>query len=238
VFGPHRVPPDFIDRRWNRIDLHAFERQLEFTRTIEHNPGLAGYARELRWTVMSLFQGNGAWDEAVLEGEVERVRAEHHDSSINTDDAGHYGMFSACILVRDAFSSWQNGFGAYFPVFPTFQKWTYGLSKFLIICRFRHINENRYGDHLLLPPPCFPKATSIRLSGCMTRDLVERFMQNSTGILERLELHNLLQCEEHEPPFPKFNDAHTLETYLANHGPDHRTIAETQRMVGALEPFI
>jgi len=72
----------------------------------------------------------------------------------------------------------------------------------------------------------------------MTRDLVERFMQSSTGILERLELHNLLQCEEHEPPFPKFNDAQTLKTYLENHGPDHRTIAETQRMVGALEPFI
>jgi len=95
VFGPHRVPPDFIYRRWNQVDLHAFERQLEFARTIKHNPGLAGYARELRWTVMSL--RDGAWDEDVVEDEVERVRAEHHDSSMNTDDAGHYGMSSACI---------------------------------------------------------------------------------------------------------------------------------------------
>ncbi|KAH6876080.1 hypothetical protein BKA58DRAFT_400200 [Alternaria rosae] len=106
-----------------------------------------------------------------LEDEIERIRAEHHDSSLKTDDAGDY-------------------------------------------------------------------AASMRLSGCMTRDLVERFMYSSTGILERLELDNLLQCEEHEFPFPKFNDAQTLETYFENHGPDHCTISETQRMAGALEPFI
>lgn len=75
----------------------------ETTRVSENistQPGLAEYAHELRWTVMlSLFQcDGGAWedeDSEDLEDQIERVRAEHHDSSLNTNDVGNYGTLSA-----------------------------------------------------------------------------------------------------------------------------------------------
>ena len=94
--GLHRVPPDFTHRRWGRLDLDVFEKQLQFTRTLQHDPGLGKHAHVLCWTVFNLFEcDETAWEggeEESLEHKIKRLTDEYPGSEyLHIDGHGSYG---------------------------------------------------------------------------------------------------------------------------------------------------
>ncbi|CAO2653739.1 Nn.00g031500.m01.CDS01 [Neocucurbitaria sp. VM-36] len=91
---------------------------------------------------------------------------------------------------------------------------------------------------LILPKPLFPSATSVRLSGCMTRELVHCILVRSSPQLRHIELSNLLQWAEVEPALPDLTNAQEWEEYWKKHGSDHKTIPYTRLMAGALDTFV
>jgi hypothetical protein len=72
----------------------------------------------------------------------------------------------------------------------------------------------------------------------MTRELVQRMLVQSAQQLRQLELHNLLQWSEVEPPLPPFSDLDHLLTYADVEEAPHEVVSGTRRMAGALNPFI
>jgi hypothetical protein len=71
----------------------------------------------------------------------------------------------------------------------------------------------------------------------MTRALVHCFLETSPHKLERLELDNLLQWSEIQPPVPQFNNAQTMEAYIKGHSSVHKAVPWTHRMADTLRPF-
>lgn len=53
-FVYHRVPPDFFQRKWTRLDYDVLEKQRKFIQALEKTPSLGKYMRELRWSVLDL----------------------------------------------------------------------------------------------------------------------------------------------------------------------------------------
>jgi hypothetical protein len=91
---------------------------------------------------------------------------------------------------------------------------------------------------LILPPPVFPLATGIRLSGCMTSELVRSILQQSVPHLRQLALVNLLQWSGLSPPLPTFTSNGHAETHFADEDLEHDCIPNTRCITGSLEPFI
>lgn len=76
---------------------------------------------------------------------------------------------------------------------------------------------------------------SIRLSGRMTRELVGYMLTYSSHRLEKLEMNNLLQWSELEPPLPHFDHDRSLQEYWRKHRSDHKVMSRTAHMAGALD---
>jgi hypothetical protein len=90
----HRVPSDFVKRRWTRLDCNTFEKQTEFVRTLTHTPGLGKHVRELHRTAPDLFDWDDeVWEDARLARETEDVQREHERDGFATTPPGSYGMY-------------------------------------------------------------------------------------------------------------------------------------------------
>jgi hypothetical protein len=66
-----RVPPDFVQRKWMRLDYNTNEKQKCFNRTVEENPSLGKHVRELHWTILDLeCMCADEWEDAEIEREL------------------------------------------------------------------------------------------------------------------------------------------------------------------------
>ena len=90
----------------------------------------------------------------------------------------------------------------------------------------------------MLPASLFPAATSVRLSGIMTRDLVDCILTQASENIQHLELNNLLQWPDMEPPLPKFTARQDFKQYWRKQGSKHTALTDTRLMAGALDPYV
>ena len=72
----------------------------------------------------------------------------------------------------------------------------------------------------------------------MTRDLVASILSPSPDRIKRIELRNLQQWSELEPPLPKFETSRELLDYWPKNGFEHKQIDDTSLMNGALDPIL
>ncbi|KAH4151528.1 hypothetical protein HBI81_066770 [Parastagonospora nodorum] len=92
-----------------------------------------------------------------------------------------------------------------------------------------------------LPAYLFPSATSIRLSGCMSRELVACILRpqlQSNSNLTHLELNDVSQWAETTPPLPTFSHLRESQTYFRDHFHDHTPVYDSRQMIDALDPLI
>ncbi|KAH7071985.1 hypothetical protein BKA63DRAFT_516747 [Paraphoma chrysanthemicola] len=111
---------------------------------------------------------------------------------------------------------------------------------------FRGLNNISHVDicwirpwrEVTLPPPLFSTATSIRLSGCMTRAFVFRVLQPSSEHLEHLTLNNLLRWSDGAQPLPQFEHISALNDYLYENNAEEELKPPFRLMLGALDSLI
>ncbi|KAJ4364669.1 hypothetical protein N0V83_009266 [Neocucurbitaria cava] len=115
----HPVPPDFLQRKWTRLDYDVFLKQKTFVQTLEKTPSLGKNVRELRWTVLDLsdldeeecedlgvvFEGKrggsgGAWtdDYAYWIEESESDEDDDDWDSMHATVGGEYPCSSICVV--------------------------------------------------------------------------------------------------------------------------------------------
>ncbi|KAH3992047.1 hypothetical protein HBI24_223110 [Parastagonospora nodorum] len=92
-----------------------------------------------------------------------------------------------------------------------------------------------------LPGYLFPSATSIRLSGCMSRELAACILRpqlpNDSNITH-LELNGISQWAEATPPMPTFAHLRDRQAYIKDHYHDHKPVRNSRQMIDALDPLI
>ncbi|KAH7084282.1 hypothetical protein FB567DRAFT_78704 [Paraphoma chrysanthemicola] len=89
-----------------------------------------------------------------------------------------------------------------------------------------------------LPPPLFPSARSVRLSGCMTRAFVSRVLEPSSQNLEHLALVNLLRWSDGAQSLPQFDHISALNDYLYENNAEEELEPPSRLMLGALDFLI
>jgi len=72
----------------------------------------------------------------------------------------------------------------------------------------------------------------------MTRDLVDCILTQASKNMKHLELNNLLQWPDMEPPLPKFTARQDFKHYWRKQGAKHKSVPETRLMAGALDPYV
>ncbi|KAH7068317.1 hypothetical protein BKA63DRAFT_111994 [Paraphoma chrysanthemicola] len=93
------------------------------------------------------------------------------------------------------------------------------------------------GRRFTLPKPLFPSLIRVRLSGIMTREMVKCILTHPAR-LEHLELDNLLQWSEIEPPIPNFPTFLEAATYWRDNANAHTVIHRSRLMADALNPVL
>jgi len=78
----------------------------------------------------------------------------------------------------------------------------------------------------------------VRLSGWVRRDVVNCFFQEYAHQLKALELHNLFQSDEFDPPYPMFVAVQDMVDYMQKHEEDERTALDNQYMMGLLDSYV
>ena len=99
--------------------------------------------------------------------------------------------------------------------------------------------ETREWREVTLPPRLFSSATSVRLSGCMTRDFVHCVLGDPSkpnAHLKSLELDNLMKWSDFSTSVPEFPHLKDLARYVADH--DIRSKKGDCFMIGVLDPYI
>jgi hypothetical protein len=68
--------------------------------------------------------------------------------------------------------------------------------------------------------------------------MVSGILEDSSKRLEKLELNNLLQFSEIEPPVPKFTTADDFHAYWKVYGEGHKAIPRTRLMAGVTDTLL
>ncbi|KAH7092271.1 hypothetical protein FB567DRAFT_235218 [Paraphoma chrysanthemicola] len=205
--GEHGVPFSSLRRKWTHQDYVANKKQERFMQTLKEHPALSRHVRSLCWT---FFDFSTIAPEDFKDEEL----ASSYEYLYDMTDEG----FQVPIDTGKGKAVWQ-----------TIESMINVTS--VDIC---WLDEGR---RFILPQPLFPSLIRVRLSGIMTREMVQCILTYPAR-LERLELDNLLQWSEIEPPIPKFPIFLEAATYWRDNANAHKVIHRGRLMAESLNPVL
>ncbi|KAF2472358.1 uncharacterized protein BDR25DRAFT_13680 [Lindgomyces ingoldianus] len=215
------VPPDFVEKERPRFEIEMFERQRLFIRTIIERPEYGKNVRKLFWTVMDSHDSWGSEDFGIYWEDENGEPSDEYGYSGGNQDEFEDDEERPMYVPEDE------------PLWRTFASFTGVVS--VDICWIRFWRE------ITPPPPLFPSATSIRLSGCMTRAFAEILLGgglNAASLksdLEQLEIHNLLQFSEPVPGYQQSLHLRDLSKHVSSENSGCRRTNGGRPMDGILD---